>query len=408
MKDFDQIISRCKETSRISSKVVDEFLIYYAAERNNLENEMNPKFAAYKHIIQEFPKEWGNRLKSQYIAHKIFKREGLIKNYLNHTALKRLRQQEMKYLEFQAENPWRFSFSIIKEITFENFYIMEDVFSGDEFLLYSPGVTKTLESQPAILWFNMISFNGLCWQSFGPIGAYRSFEPDDIFFFATELNPGIADEEDLLSDLENDPVPYMMLTAGANYPVLFNKKEHVVHAMAEYDMDNMDTKSLSASFQKEYNKGVYRLSLKKWEKPPHFSQAYYDENEKIIVLSSMTDRGFIALVEGLNACGYDFSPDPFVRVNPVMVTTASDILKRKIELFRYERLFSKESSPAKKENLDRLNRLLDMAMQDINAGRQPDIEAYAKRAEVDPETARRVIEQVTAKLNKMDKRKKKK
>jgi hypothetical protein len=391
MEDFNQIIFRCKETNRISSKVVDEFLIYYAAE----------------HITHKFPKEWGNRLKSQYIAHRIFKREGLIKNYLNHSALKRLMQEEMKYLKFQAENPWRFSFSIIKEIPFENFYIMEDVFSGDEFLLYSPGVTKTLESQPAILWFNMISFNGLCWQSFGPIGAYRSFEPDDIFFFATELNPGIADEGDLLSDLENDPVPYMMLIAGANYPVLFNKKDHIVHAMAEYNMDNMDTKSLSGSFKKEYNNGVYRLSHEKWEKPPHFSQAFYDENKKIIVLSSMTERGYIALVEGLNACGYDFSPDPFIRVNLTMVTTASDILKRKIDLLRYERLFSKESSLAEKENLEKLNKLLDLAMQDINAGRQPDIEAYAKRSEVDLETARSVIEQVTGNLNKMYKRKKK-
>lgn len=407
MKDFNQIISICKETSRISSKVVDEFLIYYAAERNNMENQMNRKFAAYKHITQKFPKEWVNMFKSQYIAHKIFTKEGLIKNYLNDSVLKRLRRDEVKYLEFQAANPWRFSFSIIKEIPFENFFIMRDVFREDEFLLFSPGVNKILESQRAILWFNMISFNGSCWQSYGPIGAYRSFEPDDIFFFATELNPDIADEEDLLSDLENDPVPYMMLTAGANYPVIFNKKDQIVQAIAEYDMYKMDTKELAGSFKKEYNKGVYRFSLKKWNKPPHFSQAFYDENNKIILLSSMTDRGFIALVDGLNTYGYDFSYDPFIRVNLTMVTTASDILKRKIELIRYEHLFSKESSPAEKEDLGRLNKLLDLVIHDINAGRKPDIEAYAKRSGVDPETARSVLEKVTGNLKKIDKQKKK-
>jgi len=95
---------------------------------------------------------------------------------------------------------------------------MEDVFSDQEFLLYSPGVTKTLEDQSIILWFNLISFNGACWQSFGPIGTYKSFEPDDIFFFATELNPEIADEQELLANLEENPIPYMMLLSGGNYP----------------------------------------------------------------------------------------------------------------------------------------------------------------------------------------------
>jgi len=375
MKDFNQIISVCKETTSISTKVVDDFLIYYAAAWNNLEYEMNRTFAAYKHITQKFPKEWENKLKAQYIAHKIFKDDGLIKKFLNHSALKRMNQEEMAYLKFQAENPWRFSFSIIKEKPFENFYVMEDVFRGEEFLLYSPGVTNTLKSQPTILWFNMIAFNGACWQSYGPIGAYRSFEPDDIFFFATELNPEIEDEEDLASALEIDPVPYMMLIAGANYPVIVNKKDQMVHAIAEYDLDNMDTKSLTRSFT-------------------------------MIILSSMTDRGFKALAEGLNAYGYNFSPDPFVRVTLSMVITASEILKRKIDLLRYEHLFSKESTPVEKENLDRLNKLLHLAMKDINAGRRPDIEAYARQAGVDPETARSVIGQALDRFKKMDKRRK--
>ncbi|HUW93718.1 MAG TPA: hypothetical protein VMV74_11190 [Bacteroidales bacterium] len=406
MKDFNQIISVCKETTSISTKVVDDFLIYYAAAWNNLEYEMNRTFAAYKHITQKFPKEWENKLKAQYIAHKIFKDDGLIKKFLNHSALKRMNQEEMAYLKFQAENPWRFSFSIIKEKPFENFYVMEDVFRGEEFLLYSPGVTNTLKSQPTILWFNMIAFNGACWQSYGPIGAYRSFEPDDIFFFATELNPEIEDEEDLASALEIDPVPYMMLIAGANYPVIVNKKDQMVHAIAEYHLDNMDTKSLTRSFITEYNNGVYRLSLKKWKEPPHFSQAYYDEDQKMIILSSMTDRGFKALAEGLNAYGYNFSPDPFVRVTLSMVITASEILKRKIDLLRYENLFSKESTPVEKENLDRLNKLLHLAMKDINAGRRPDIEAYARQAGVDPETARSVIGQALDRFKKMNKRRK--
>ncbi|MCJ7446290.1 MAG: hypothetical protein MUO72_01215 [Bacteroidales bacterium] len=406
MKDFKTIKLICEENSKISAKVIDEFLLYYAAERNNLEHEMNQKFAAYKHITHKFQKEWINRLKSQYIVHKVFKKDGLIKSFLNHSALKNLNIKERNYLEFQAEHPWRFSFSVIKNRPAESFFIMEDVFSDQEFLLYSPGVTKTLQDQSIILWFNLISYNGSCWQSFGPIGAYKSFEPDDIFFFATELKPEIADEGDLLANLEYNPIPYMMLLSGANYPMIFNKEDQVVNVMAEYELDEINTKSLTKSFKTEYNKGVYRLSLKNWSEPPHFSQAFFDENKKIILLSSMTDRGFKALAEGLNDYGLNFSAYPFLRVNLTMLTTASDILKRKIKLNEYEHLFTKETSPAERENLDKLNTLLKFVMPDINAGREPDIEALAVKAGVDIKTARDLIKQIMGKFNDMDNRKK--
>lgn len=410
MQDFEKIKLVCEENSKISAKLVDEFLIYYAAERNNLEKDMNQQFATYKHITQNFQSEWVNMLKSQYIAHKIFKKGGLIRTYLNHPALNKLKSDERKYLEFQAENPWRFSFSVIKGNPDENFFEMEDVFKEEEFLIYSPGMTETLKTQPAILWFNMIAFNGSCWQSYGPIGAYRSFEPDDIFFFATELRPDIENEEELLENLENNPLPYMMLLCGANYPLIANKKDQMLHVMAEYDIENLDTKNLTAGFKTEYNKGIYRLSLKKWSKHPHFAQAYYNEKNKTLTLSSMTDRGFKALVKGLNEYGYDFASDPFVRVNLTMLKTASDILKRKIDIIEYDHLFSKESSPATKEGIEKLNMFLNLAMPEINAGLQPDIDALVAKAGIDSDTAKELIAQIDKKLKSNDphsKRKKK-
>jgi len=400
MKDFNTVKLICEENSKISSKVVDEFLIYYAAARNNLEQEMNRRFAEYKHITQKFQSEWTNKLKAQFIAHKIFKKDGLIKRYFNHAEVRNLKREEIKYLEQQADYPWKFSFSIIKENQSDNFYLMEDVFRNEEFLLYSPGVAATLKSQPVILWFNMIAFNGSCWQSYGPIGAYRSFEPDDIFFFATELDSDIFDENDMLSKVEHDPVPYMMLLAGANYPLVVNKKDQIVYVQAEYNMENMNTRNLTDSFITEYNKGVYRLSLKKWNEHPHFSQAYYDENRKTLLLSAMTDRGFSALVEGLNKYGYEFSDEPLIRVNLTMVSTASEILKKKIDLIKYEKLFSKKSSPAEKENLDKLNLLISLALPDINAGREPDIKSLAVKAGLDLATAQEVIAQVSKNLKK--------
>ena len=395
------IEQECRETSRISAAVIDEFLLYYAAEQYNLERDLNLKLGKFSHITKKFPKEWVNRLKSQYIIHKVFKAEGLIRKILNHAAIHRLKQEEITFLEFQAIHPWKFSFSIIKEIPADDFYVMKDVYREEEYLLYSPGITKTRADQTIILWFNLIGFNGSCWQSYGPIGAYRSFEPDDIFFFATEMESGIAVENDLMIHLESNPVPYMMLLSGANYPLVLNKEHQILLCTAEYEVFDLNPESLSDRFKTEYNKGICRLSLKRWARPPHFSQAYFKEAERTVVLSAMTYRGFQALVEGFNAYGHGFSDEPDIRVHLTMVTTASDILRKKINLLPYEHLFDKESTPAQKETIDKLNDLLKLALPEINAGLQPDIKALAKKAGVDPQVAEDVIRHTMKRLNKM-------
>jgi hypothetical protein len=200
----------------------------------------------------------------------------------------------------------------------------------------------------------------------------------------------------------------MMLLSGANIPLIYSKEAQIVIVLAEYDLDTINTKDLTKSFKAEYNKGVYRLSLNNWSDLPHFSQAYFDEKKKFILLTAMTDIGFKALVEGLNEYGYNLSLNPFLRVNLTMLTTASDILKRKIKLNEYEHLFTKETSPAVKENLGKLNLLLKLAMPDINSGLEPDIEALAEKAGVDLQTASDLIKQIIGKYGKLRNRKKKK
>jgi hypothetical protein len=404
MKDFEKITAVCTRTSRISEGIVDKFLIYYAATRYNLDQELTKSLAPFRHITKQFPQEWENRLKAQYIAHRIFRSGGLINKMFSHSAIKNRTSEELEFLTFQSENPWRFSFSTITGNPYKDFYLMEDVFREEEFLLYSPGVTGYLESDVAMLWMNLTAFNGSCWQTFGPLNPYRSFDPDDIFFFATEVNPGIEDEDDLISNVEYNPVPYMMLLSGANYPVIITRDDIMVHNLAEYDVDKINTKSLTVSFISEYNKGIYRLALKRWKDHPHFATAWYDEEKMTITLTSMTDRGFGALVRGLNKYGYEFSPDPFIRVKPSMLQTSSDILKRNINLTGYEELFRKESSPAEKKTLNLLNEVLTMAMTDINAGRKPDPESYAKKTGVNPQTARDIVAKALESIGRTNKR----
>lgn len=159
------------------------------------------------------------------------------------------------------------------------------------------------------LWFNLIGFNGYCWQSYGPVVYYKSFEPDDIWFFATELNPDMEEPGELPAVMERDPLPYMLLLLGVAYPLTFHKEDQILYLLAEH---------------------------------PHYAQAYFDEHKGLLLFSAMTDRGFDALVKAFNAYGHDFPAEPYLKVNMTMVTTANEILKRKVLLNEYHDLFQVE------------------------------------------------------------------
>lgn len=400
-KNYKAIRAVCEENSRLSRMVIDEFLIGFGADYLHLGRNINKQFSSFRHITEKFQKEWVALLNAQCISHRIFRNNGHIEDILKHPVIRYLTREERDFLERQARHPWRFSFSIISHVPAEDFYVMEDIFSDEQFLLFSPAITQLIQKERPILWFNLIGFNGMCWQSYGPIGAYKGFEPDDIFFFATELRPDIEDEAEITGDLENNPIPYMMLLCGANYPLTFHKKDQVVQVISEFDLDKINTAELRKSFKTEYNDGVYRFALKDWSEYPHYACAYYDERAGTIVFSAMTDRGFNKLMATINGFGYDFPDEPLIRVNMSMFMTAKEILGKDLVLNKYDKLFHIEAAEETNEEIEKMNAFIKLVLPDINSGRKPDIETMAKKAGLDVETARDIMKHVMGKLDNM-------
>lgn len=50
MKNLEKIRLICEENTKTSEKLIDGFLLYYAAKYNNPEQVMNRKFASFKHL----------------------------------------------------------------------------------------------------------------------------------------------------------------------------------------------------------------------------------------------------------------------------------------------------------------------------------------------------------------------
>ncbi|MFO8001935.1 MAG: hypothetical protein R6U46_11875 [Marinilabilia sp.] len=408
MEDFQNLTDVCKENRRLAGTVVDNFLLEYSDFQDRTARDMDRRLKAFAEVAKEIPEEYVNMLRAQYMAHRIFRKNGLLKKYLNHRDLKELPAEERTYLEKQLANPWRFSFAIIQNQPADDFFEMWDVFSDQNYLLYSPGMATTLKERSPILWLNLIAFNGHCWETYGPIIGYEGFTPDDVFFFATELRPGknFETDEEIYEDMETDPVPYMMLMTGATYPLTFNGDDAILNLVAEYETGSFDPYQLKETFEVVESDGVFRLLPGEAEEGFPFSAAYYDEDQGMILLYSMTDSGFETLVDSLNRTGFDFSKEADIRLTMAMMTTAGKILGRTIELNPYEELFAgdvDEDEEEESELLERTNHFLSLVIEDLNEGREPNVGESAAQAGIEIDAAQEIYNDVVEKINRAGK-----
>lgn len=397
------MLDRCNYVSKISSTLIDKFLVYYAAEKDKVDREFETRMLRFKDIVREMPSGWKGLIKAQYIAQRIFKAGGLVRKYLNSVAVKARDAEEQEYLRAMAAYPWKFCFSRAIANPAPDFYEMEDVFTGDVFQFHSPSVSRTLSEFPAVLWFTLIGFNGSCYQTYGPVIPFRGFSADDIYFFATEQNPAIQSDIDLMTDLNENPVPYMMLACGSEYPLVFQQENEVLQVIGEGNSPELDMQALREDFKIEYAGSVFKLSHKVWSEPPHFGEVYYEEASGELLLSALTDRGYQELSAILNTYGIEAPQEPDIRLHLPMMHVIEKIFKRKLQLNPYAGLFDTPASPESEAAMSRLNRFMDLVLPYINSGRQPDVAALSKEAGIDPETGHDLFAKAIGRINELRK-----
>lgn len=385
--DYADIILHCDVMSAISREVIDNFLIYYAAEKERLEPRMDALLKKHRNAVREIPKSYVNMIKSEYIAHLIFREGGYLTKYMDRKEFKSLPPEQFKFLEYQLRYPWRFSFAVIIDSPSEAFFNMQDVMTGERYLLYSPGMKATLDEETPLLWFNLIGFNGQCWQTFGLVMAYKSLSVDDIFFFATELNPQVEDEDSLMEAVDSNSMPFLLLISKAHVPPVISRGHEVLFFQSKDFPEVIPWELLSDDFKINRHKGVLQLVLKTLDPTPHFAVAYYHETKHELIRTAMTEAGFNALTQALVKAGIVLDPMADVLVSPGMLSAAAEILNRRILLNPYEDLFAELEDMQDSKELGAMNHFLELAIPHYNAGTEPDIRLLAEQANLDYETA---------------------
>lgn len=385
--NFSEIKNHCNHVSKISAELIDKYLLYYAAERENLEPYMNAQIKKYKQASRELHPSSLNIFKSEFIAHRIFKKDGLVHRYLQQSEIKKIPAEQFEFLQANAAKPWRYCFAQLLDNPENEFFKMIDVFTGEEFLLYSRSIQQTLTEMNPRLWFLLISDNGMCYQTFGLVVPLNSFLPDDIYFFGTEINPDIDSDEKLMNELEKNPFPFFMLTIVASHPVVYSGDHEMRICQAYDDYLNFDTKKLEKDFEIELRNGVYKLSLRHWTENPHFAIAYFDTIENCLLRTAFTYEGFYKLTEAMEQYGLALNAEPDISVTPTIINTGSKILNKKIQYNPYDKLFVTDKKQENDESLKKMNQFTQKLVHVINSGKEIDIKKLADDAGISEETA---------------------
>ncbi|MBF0432260.1 MAG: hypothetical protein HQK83_13330 [Fibrobacteria bacterium] len=399
MTNYSDIEKHCKHQSDVLRMFIDDFFLNFIAKKENLEERFVKKLSRYKDVVRDFPETWFNHAIAQYMAHLAFKKNGLAAKYAEHKTIQKRSVDERKFFENHLQRPWRFSFCVIKHEPADNFFEMQDLFSNETFLLYSPGIKDMCEQYGDIKsFFILMNNNGSCYQSFSIINYFMSFDASDFFFFARQLNPEMIFHNQAQVLIEENPIPFMLLYLFAEFPVNISRGQRLVYCFSEYQLDDFEPDEYRNDFVIEKKQQLFRLGLKRWQGFPHLAHCYFHRKKRRFIITAMTVKGYDNLIEALNKTGYDFPFNPDVSASPVMLQVVKRFFNIKHDLDPYGKFFEKNQEPANTEEMGKLNVFMGMLMKSLDSRETFDISEMAEEAGVDLETAEQIAESVAKKL----------
>ena len=268
---------------------------------------------------------------------------------------------------------------------------MHDILREEQFLLYSPGITRTRSDVPdARYYFLLLGFNGHCWQSYGPIAYFHHLTVHDVFYLGTRLRPGIESSTDLCRLIEEDPFPFIMLFRAAVLPLTVSKGDVMIVSTSDVTVDEFDPMEHKNRFTIQEREGIFKLSLKRWSSSPHYAACYFDPDDNRLFLCSATLQSYEKLSDALAEKGYDLPIEPEHAVNLSMWIVIKQILNLDESLSPYEHLFREVVPEKQQKELDNINLLLRDMFRAINDNRSYDLAKLASKYKVEIEMARQL------------------
>lgn len=402
MTNYSKIKAICEKHSQLHAQVIDEFLMYFIVAKAGLNREIEIAERKYRHVIKKLPTGFFPTVSAEFIIGKALMRDGLLQKHINNPLIQQLSDKELEHVNHLLENPWRYIFGRIINQPSEDFFIVRDEILGDELLIFSPGIQLNCEEgYQNALFFLLIGYNCHCWQTYNLIAAYQSFTIDDIFNFGIEISNTIEDDESFMDTVYHNPFPYFMLLIGQDYPIAQNKGQLLRHYIAENDVNNVSIETLEKKFQIKFNKGVYQLKIDKFQDTMDFAEAFFIKRTNTLYRYAMTASSFDEMTQLLIESGLDIPEMEDFSIGLSMDLAISEILKRKLSVNPYSKLFPVKEATAKQvRELNEMNQFLDAIIPFINSGEEPDIPLIATQIGIDVSEATKLYLSIKEKYGK--------
>ena len=399
--NYSSIENHCKAKAAVSASAIDRKIMYHAAARYGLDKKFDQELKKYPKVLKATDEAAINYMKAMFITKQIFGEKGLIHAYIEKGQLREYTNEEKTFLIEASQHPWKWSYAVIKENPSPNFFVMTDVFSEEEYLLYSPSMQNILVTERPVMWFNLIGFNGQCHQTFGMLYTFTSLTMDDIYYFATEVDKEVDTDEEILALIDKNPIPFLLLYNFSQTPVVVSHDHVVRYFYSLEDCKEVPIDKFKKDFRISSHPPYLVLELLTHETFPHFARAIFNQDLEEIDLFSMTGEGFHALQQALAAKGLLFSEAPHVIVSPEMKVIIKQILGKEMDILMFSNIVDKAEAkhllakitdhpPAKLKNesddadvieeasSEQINAFMGALIPHINAKKPVDLEALSK------------------------------
>ncbi len=389
MDNYREIIQHCLKHQRISAEVVDEVLLYTVSKQENFEKIFASKLKPYKHVINGMDEGFPRFLMSSFVVYQIFREKGLGKKYLKHRKVKACSEDEINLVKDNLKTPWRFAFFRLEKVLDEPILQMKDICTGESFTLYSNGTTDHIDRLGEdTLFFALIGFNGMCWETYGVISYLPGFIDEDILGFAKRVDSSISHIEDVPSVIAKNVVPFMMLFSLGEIPKVETYHGHsLLFCGSEIENCASITKEqLEPHFIVEESNGVLRAYSDEIEKETEFAVLVYDSIDNRMVLDTGNRKSYELMVTELAKADIIFPMEPDLAVSGSGVMAIVDILQQERLKREYYSSFEENVSPEQSEELERINACVEVIIKHKNAKTSYNLTELAREFDLPSET----------------------
>ncbi len=393
-------------------KEVDSLIMDWGRENKSLQKDIRT-LMAYNNDAR-YPAGYGGMSTGNYLLSLILTDSKAIQKLAkDHGPV--LRSKGKEVLSYWSEHPGFWCYFSVKEKLEGDFVTIRDLLSGEEHLLYSPGICdmqKTPESRGKHYLCLMLG-NGECLQTVG-ILRYNSLSVSDFLFYCHLFEP----EANLSSMINKHYTKFFLLDEISTTPVLMHRGEQVLYTWQTFTLEHFSIDTLGGQWIIKEKGDETSYSLE--EPDPSMMDVPYGE----LLESDFPSMGFTlyrntrtgsmaintnallsySIITALLQRSYpelSLPHEPDVAISMVLFSLL-DRMDVDLPRSTFKAIMEHEETSKESESSDmtRVNKFLQAYMQAKNTGKSFDAQAYSKKSDMSLDEIESIIESLQGVLQK--------